>query len=272
MKKWSGGVMIMALAMILIFRYSLVGKQPQKQSTYNFFHYHPENDTLTKDSEFVMPSEVKVKTVPKQSAKLSKKPRLVNVKGLDQLFSSHNISQEGSKALLLWAYMRPLLSRSDALPETAQGVKEAAVAWKDLVVSIVEEEKASEFSYNNRPENKTCPFSVNTLDKLVFGEGVILQFPCGLVEDSSISMLGIPDGPSRSFQIELLGLTLSGDSKPPVILHYNVSLPGDNMTDEPFIVQNTWTMELGWGKEERCPAHSSANSLKGIFCSILFFQ
>ncbi|XP_048320794.1 hydroxyproline O-galactosyltransferase GALT3 [Ziziphus jujuba] len=268
MKKWSGGVMILALAMILIFRYSLVGRQPQKQSAYSFFHYHPENDALTKDdSEFIMPSEIRVKTVPKPKPKLkpstkpSKKPHLVNVQGLDQLYNSHNMSQQDSKALLVWAYMRPLLSRSDALPETAQGVKEASVAWKDLV-SIIEEEKASDFSSSNGPENKNCPSSVNTLDKSVLGDGAILQFPCGLIEDSSISMLGIPDGPSGSFLIELIGSTLSGDSEPPIILHYNVSLPGNNMTEEPFIVQSTWTKELGWGKEERCPAHRSANSLK----------
>ncbi|KAF3456419.1 hypothetical protein FNV43_RR01069 [Rhamnella rubrinervis] len=201
MKKWSGGVMIMALAMILIFSFSLVGKQPQKQSTYNFFHYHPENDSLTRDSGFIMPSnsEVKVKTVPKPSTKLSTKPHLVNVEGLSLLYDSHNISQGDSKPLLVWAYMRPLLSRSDALSETAQGVKEASVAWTDLM-STIEEQKASEFN--------------------------------------------------------------NSESKPPVILHYNVNLPGDNMTEEPFIVENTWNAELGWGKEERCPAHRSANNVR----------
>lgn len=265
--------MILALATILIFSYSLIGKQPQKQSTYNFFHYHPENDSLTKGSESIMSSElpVKVKTVPKPLTKPWKKPHLVNVQGLNQLYHLYNISQgEGdSKPLLLWAYMHPLLSRSDAMPETAQGVKEASVAWADLM-STLEEQKASEFSGNrNPPENKTCPFSVDTPAKSALGDGVILQLPCGLVEDSSISILGIPEGPSGSFQIDLLGSQLSGESKPPVILHYNVSLPGDNMTQEPFIVQNTWSPEIGWGKEERCPAHTFANNLRGIFDSII---
>ncbi|VVA28419.1 PREDICTED: beta-1 3-galactosyltransferase [Prunus dulcis] len=256
MKKWSGGLFIIALAMILVFRYCSIvkiepPKQSRKQSASDFFGNHPTNDS------FITSSEIKVK----KEAESYKKPHFIEVDGPNELFASHDIFKEGSRALLVWPHMRPLLSRSDSLPETAQGVKEASLAWKDLL-SAIEKDKASKLSKSNSQEDKNCPFSVSTLDKIVSRDGVILEIPCGLVDDSSISLVGIPDGHSRSFQIQLLGSQLAGEPEPPIILHYNVSLPGDNMTEEPFVVQNIWTHELGWGKEERCPSHRSANNLK----------
>lgn len=256
MKKWSGGLFIIALAMILVFRYCSIvkiepPKQWRKQSASDFFGNHPTNDS------FITSSEIKVK----KEAESYKKPHFIEVDGPNELFASHDIFKEGSRALLVWPHMRPLLSRSDALPETAQGVQEASMAWKDLL-SAIDKDKASKLSKSDSQENKNCPFSVSTLDKIVSRDGVILEIPCGLIDDSSISLVGIPDGHSRSFQIQLLGSQLAGEPEPPIILHYNVSLPGDNMTEEPFVVQNIWTHELGWGKEERCPSHRSANNLK----------
>ncbi|XP_021807772.1 hydroxyproline O-galactosyltransferase GALT3 [Prunus avium] len=256
MKKWSGGLLIIALAMILVFRYCSIvkiepPKQSPKQSASDFFGNHPTNDS------FITSSEIKVK----KEAESYKKPHFIEVDGPNELFASHDIFKEGSRALLVWPHMRPLLSRSDALPETAQGVKEASMAWKDLL-SAIDKDKASKLSKSDSQEDKNCPFSVSTFDKIVSRDGVILEIPCGLIDDSSISLVGIPDGHSRSFQIQLLGSQLAGEPEPPIILHYNVSLPGDNMTEEPFVVQNIWTHDLGWGKEERCPSHRSANNLK----------
>ncbi|XP_031253001.1 hydroxyproline O-galactosyltransferase GALT3 [Pistacia vera] len=262
LKNWSGGLLIIALAIVLFFSYSFIGigtqpqkqdenqnqKQKQKQSADDFFRYHPGNESDTR------------REVKKAPPVVPRKPYIVNVEGLGDLYAKNNISEEEAKPLLTWARMRLLLSRSDALSETAQGIKEAAVAWKDLLLTI-EKEKASKFN-GSGDEVKNCAFSVSKLDEKLSRNGTVLELPCGLVEDSSITVVGIPDGRYRSFQIELIGSQLSGESKPPVILHYNVSLPGDNMTEEPFIIQNTWTTELGWGKEERCPAHGSADTLK----------
>ncbi|XP_023910680.2 LOW QUALITY PROTEIN: hydroxyproline O-galactosyltransferase GALT3 [Quercus suber] len=257
MKKWSGGMCIVALAVILVLRYSLIGIQPQKQSAYDFFRNHPTSDPQMKDSGTIKSSKMEVKKV----SKLLKKPPLKDIEGLSDLYASKNISEEESKALLVWAHMRMLLSRSDTFPETVDGVKEASIAWKGLL-STIEKEKASKFSYSNNSDDKNCPYSVSTLDKTAMSDGVILELPCGLVGDSSITLVGIPNGQNGSFQIELVGSQLSGEPTPPINLHFNVSLPGDNMTEEPFIVQNTWTSEAGWGKEERCPAHGSANIIK----------
>uniref|UniRef100_A0A5B7BZN1 Putative beta-1,3-galactosyltransferase 16 n=1 Tax=Davidia involucrata TaxID=16924 RepID=A0A5B7BZN1_DAVIN len=262
MKKWSGGVLIIVLATILVLRYSFMGNQPKRQSAYDFFNNHPTNDSGLKGGDQVESSEKKVK---KLKSTMKKRPHLIDVKGLNDLYTLGNISEEESKSLLVSAQMHPLLSRSDALPETAQGIKEAAIAWKELL-STIEQNKASKFgnvsNNNNIQEDKDCPYSVSTFNMTISSSGSVLQIPCGLVEDSSITVIGIPDGQQRSFQIELLGSQLPEEPKPPIILHYNVYLPGDNLTEQPVIVQNTWTNELSWGKEERCPDHGSTNILK----------
>ncbi|XP_018814250.2 hydroxyproline O-galactosyltransferase GALT3 isoform X2 [Juglans regia] len=257
MKKWFGGMFVLALVMILVLRYSLMGIQPKKQSAYSFFKNHPANESQKKDSGSIRSSEMQVKKVAKPSIKTP----LVNIEGLSDLYSSKNLSEKESKALLVWAHLRTLLSRSDALPGTAEGVKEASIAWNDLS-STIEKEKSSKYSNTNGSKDRNCPYSVSILDQTALNGVVILEIPCGLVEDSSITLVGIPDGHHGSFQIELVGSQLSAEPTPPIILHFNVSLPGDNMTEEPFIVQNTWTSEAGWGKEEKCPARRSVNIVK----------
>lgn len=262
MKKWSGGLLILALASILFLRYCFMGKkQPQKRSSYDFFNNHPPDDyDIIRDNDEVDLSQTTTKIL---QINVKKKPHLIDIKGLRDLYSPKNISSKESKAFLVWAQMRSLLSRSDALPETAQGIKEAAIAWKELL-SVIEKEKASKFYETNNKEHKDCPYSISAFNTTISSSGSVLQIPCGLVEDSSITVIGIPDGHRGTFQIKLVGSQFTEEATPPVILHYNVSLPGDNLTEEPVIVQNTWTNELGWGKEERCPDHGSFNALKGI--------
>ncbi|CAL5199051.1 unnamed protein product [Lathyrus oleraceus] len=260
MKKWYGGLLIMALGMTLFLLYSLKGIQPQKQSTkqsaYSFFNNNsPPNDSIEGSSNVEAASfDADLKKMPKPT----KMPHLVHVAGLDDLYDMKNLSEGEMNVVLAWTHLRSLLSRSDALPETAQGVKEASVAWKELL-STIENDKASKMSKIDRPENQNCPFSVTTLGKTVADSGVTLSLPCGLIIDSSITLIGIPNEQNSSFQIDLAGQELEEEPYPPIILHYNVSLPGENMTEEPYIVQNTWTNDFGWGKEERCPARGSAN-------------
>ncbi|KAK4265960.1 hypothetical protein QN277_026943 [Acacia crassicarpa] len=257
MKKWYGGLLIIALGMMLILLYSPFRMQQHKsvkQSDYSFFNNHPPNDSTVRNNPIVNSSHVEVKETPKPT----KRPHSINVQGLDDLCNMKNFSEGELKAMLVWTPLCSLLSRSDALPETAQGVKEASVAWKELL-STIEKQKASRISEIDSPENQTCPLSVTMLGKTVANSGIILEIPCGLVVDSSITLIGIPIGQNGSFQIDLVGQQIEEDPNPPIILHYNVSLPGENLTEDPFIVQNTWTNEHGWGKEEKCPAHGSAN-------------
>ncbi|TYJ45548.1 hypothetical protein E1A91_A02G064500v1 [Gossypium mustelinum] len=260
MKKWYGGVLILVLAIVMVFSYSLRETQrPQpkkKQSAYDFFNNHPPIDSHRKGND-----SFKLPKVEAKKPSLIQKPKLINVEGLDKLYAPRNVSEQESNVLLLWPHLHLLFSRSDALPETGQGIKEAAKAWKELL-ALIEEEKTTKLSNNIRLKEKNCPFSVCSPDNALFSGGNILELPCGLVEDSSITLIGTPNGSYRSFEIDLVGSNFSEEPKPPIVLHYNVSVAGDNMTEEPFIAQNTWTNELGWGKEEKCPSHVSSNNLK----------
>lgn len=264
MKKWSGGMLIVALATILVVRYSLVGNKVikrQKQSAYDFFrNHHPSDKSRVKDNGSLPPFQNKVTALKNRP---SEKPTLVNFKGLDDLYGFRNISVEKHKYLLAWGQMRKLLSRSDALPETAKGIYEASVAWKDFS-AILHNKEASQASIVNISEDRNCPPFVSRFRKTNSSNVTFLELPCGLIEDSSVTLVAIPHGGQGSFHIDLIGSRISREADAPIVLHYNVSLPGENMTEEPFVVQNTWTDEFGWGKEERCPAHGSVNSLKGF--------
>lgn len=257
----------MALGMMFLLLYRLKRIQPQKQSVkqsaYSFFNNHSPNDTINGSNNLpINPLDVKLQ-------KPTKRAHLVHVTGLDILYDMKNLSEGEMNAVLAWTYLRSLLSRSDALSETAQGIKEASVAWKELLLTV-EKNKASKISKLNNSENRNCPYSVTTLGKTVEDSRVTLDLPCGLVVDSSITLIGIPNGQqNRSFQIDLAGQELEGEPYPPIILHYNVSFPAENMTEESYIVQNSWTNDFGWGKKERCPARGSANIEKGIFSMTL---
>ncbi|KAI3979695.1 hypothetical protein MKX01_013790, partial [Papaver californicum] len=82
----------------------------------------------------------------------------------------------------------------------------------------------------------------------------------GLVQGSYVTIIGIPSGIPGNFWIDLTGSPLPLEPDPPVVLHFNVRLHGDKITDNPVIVQNTWTLAHDWGEEERCPSPVSDNN------------
>lgn len=265
MKKWSGGTLILFLSFILVVRYTYFGSQPPKQikqSAYDFFRNHPTNDSQTQEiSSIPRSSKINVTEVEK----IKEKPRLIDVEGLSDLYSSVNTSNEDMKSFATWTQLHTVLLRSDGLPETGKGVKEANVAWRELL-SIIKREKSSKSKGDGGNVNSTpeinCPFSVSTFDEPVNSSRRLLELPCGLIEDSSVTLIGIPNGRNRSFQIELEGARFQHEQKPPIILHYKVYLPKENSTKIPVIVQNTWTNEVGWGKEEKCPGGRSTNYIQ----------
>ncbi|KAI3834069.1 hypothetical protein MKX03_035865 [Papaver bracteatum] len=257
MRKWSGGLLIIALASILLIRYSLVTKDSvnKHSAAYDFFNNHPTNASITIKSS-------RPRLIPNDA----KRADVINVYGLSELFSPTDISKEEAKVLDVWIHMRTILSRSDYLPETTQGIIEASIAWKELL-STLGEQKASRLMVNSGSsshveDNKNCSFSVSMENDSVLRYGSSLQFPCGLVEDSSITVVGFPNGLNRSFQIELIGSKLKDEIQPPVVLHYEVSLPRDELKEDPVITQNAWTAGSGWGKDEKCPAHHSISNLE----------
>lgn len=253
MKKWTGGVLIIALALILFLSYSLIGKSEssKKQSAYDFFNPQPvkAEDPDPNANAAVEPTGTKAERLHTTTGP---KPQLRDLQELDDLYSlSKNLSREDPSALLAWGQMQFIFPRSDALPETDQGIKEALVMCEHLLL-MIDKDKASKLG--DATMARHCPRFVSTSNTTLLKNENSLEIPCGLVEDSSVTVIGIPETRQDSFQIELIGSEIEG-LKPPVVLQYNVLLPGENLTKESVIIQNAWTQESGWGKEERCPDH-----------------
>lgn len=274
MKKWSGGTLILALALVLILRYGLRESPPQRKSTYVFFNDNSIAANFpTRDGVI---SDIRANQLPESLSHSNARPHLLLLEGVESLYdTTTGIPPDVSAVILLWASMGELISRSDSLPGTAQGVKEAAIAWKHLLRSI-EEQKTAEATIANigkrTDEDFKCPFSLTAFDisSLNNNGSSILEVPCGLVQDSSVTVVGIPGGNSATFVIDLLGSSFPGHTDPDIILRYNVTFKNDNEAGHPIIVQNTWTSQQGWGAEERCPSHGSSFSVKGMVASLLW--
>ncbi|OMO79300.1 hypothetical protein CCACVL1_13776 [Corchorus capsularis] len=130
-------------------------------------------------------------------------------------------------------------------------------------VAKKQQSEGNQSSVDQNAKEKQCPHFLNKMNDANFGNGGYkLNIPCGLIQGSAITIIGIPDGLLGSFRIDLTGEQIEGEPNPPIVLHYNVRLNGDKVTDEPVIVQNTWTAAHDWGEEERCPSTGQGNNKK----------
>ncbi|KAL2349237.1 hypothetical protein Fmac_003237 [Flemingia macrophylla] len=173
---------------------------------------------------------------------------------VSSLFAGSNFSKEEQQALQTWNQLNHLIDHTQGLPNAAEAIKEAASAWNSLISSN-EEQKQGHANESSRTKEKQCPHFLNKMNSTELGNSNYkLQFPCGLTQGSSVSIIGIPNGLLGNFRIDLTGEPLPGEPDPPIILHYNVRLHGDKITEDPVIVQNTWTIAHDWGEEDRCPS------------------
>ncbi|XP_027359918.1 beta-1,3-galactosyltransferase GALT1 [Abrus precatorius] len=176
---------------------------------------------------------------------------------VSSLFAGSNFSKEEIQALQTWNQLKHLIDHAQGLPNAAEAIKEAAGAWNSLISSI-EEQRQGHANDSSRTKEKQCPHFLNKMNSTELGNSSYkLQVPCGLTQGSSITVIGIPNGLLGNFRIDLTGEPLPGEPDPPIILHYNVRLHGDKVTEDPVIVQNTWTIAHDWGEEERCPSPNS---------------
>jgi beta-1,3-galactosyltransferase len=166
-----------------------------------------------------------------------------------------------------------LIDHAQVLSNGVEAIKEAGNAWSSLMASIEEERLGyTNESSNRRVKEKQCPHFLNIMNATEHdNSGYKLWLPCGLTQGSSITIIGIPDGLLGNFRIDLTGEELPGEPDPPIILHYNVRLHGDKITEDPVIVQNTWTVAHDWGEEERCPSPSPEKIKKGTNIYHIFF-
>ncbi|ONK78787.1 uncharacterized protein A4U43_C02F22430 [Asparagus officinalis] len=146
MKKWTGGTLILILTLTLFLRYSLPPSLP----------------------------------LPKIKALVPSSPPLPGLSELITPKFTHHLTPNPN---LIWPHILPLLSRPDALPATADAVKEASIAWRDLMASV----RAGKDADLSPEKGKACPFSVR-------GNGSGVEIPCGLVQDSAVTVVGVPVG------------------------------------------------------------------------------
>ncbi|EYU28764.1 hypothetical protein ABFS82_12G101200 [Erythranthe guttata] len=179
------------------------------------------------------------------------------------LFAPRNLSKEEQSSLQTWNRLRNLVTHAQGLPNAAEAIKEAGAAWKNLINSVEEEKRQSNGSLLKIGKEKQCPHFLSKMNASeVEDDGFKLKIPCGLTQGSSITFIGIPNGLLGNFRVDLTGEPLPGEPDPPIILHYNVRLHGDKVTEDPVIVQNTWTIAHDWGEEDRCPTPDRENLKK----------
>lgn len=253
MKKWYGGVLITSLLMFLVLGYCVMRK-PVKESYVTSSVYF----NMTNPLEWINAMAPPAAHQPEKITQVISAEIVVS-----DLFIKRNLLAQEQQSLSTWYQLKRLVTHDQVLPNAIEAVKEASVAWNNLMNAVEREKLDANDSSVKTGKQKQCPHflsKTNTTD--IDASGFKLRFPCGLTQGSSITIIGIPNGLLGNFRMDLTGEPLPGEPDPPVILHYNVRLHGDKITEDPVIVQNTWTIGHDWGEEERCPLPSDEKSKK----------
>ncbi|KAL2226143.1 beta-1,3-galactosyltransferase GALT1 [Sesamum indicum] len=245
MKKWYGGVLTTSFLMLLVLGYYII-KNPINE---NYFT-SPLNFNGTNPLEWINAGAPPALSNPQITHQVVSAEAIVA-----EFFTQRNLSKEEQSSLQTWNRLKHLVTHAQGLPNAVEAIKEAGAAWKNLITSIEEEKLQSNGSLPKRGKEKQCPHFLSKMNASELGDnGFKLRVPCGLTQGSSITFIGIPNGLLGDFRVDLTGEPLPGEPDPPIILHYNVRLHGDKITEDPVIVQNTWTIAHDWGEEERCPS------------------
>jgi beta-1,3-galactosyltransferase len=266
MKKWYAGVMVASIFMLLMLRYTIKQNPTGKISltgsvsinTTNPFEWVNTNplewisSTATRD---VKSHQIETQVIPADNL-------------TSNLFVQRNLTKEERNSLLTWNELKHLINHSQVLPNSIGAVKEASHAWNGLMTAVEEEKLHANDSTSGKVKEKQCPHYLKRMKDLELNDSDFrLGVPCGLTQGSSVTIIGIPNGLLGNFRIDLTGEHIPGEPDPPIILHYNVRLHGDQVTEDPVIVQNTWTAAHDWGEEDRCPPSETNSNKKGDFHS-----
>ncbi|KAL3501423.1 hypothetical protein ACH5RR_035872 [Cinchona calisaya] len=254
MKKWYSGVFSTSLLMLVVLGYYVM-KSP------------------IKENNLTSPISVFNATNPLEWINAGATPVVQNTENTSQvisadilvsdLFIKRNISNEEQQSLHTWNHLRHLVSHDQVLPHALEATKEAGVAWKNLLASVEHDKLHMNESSEGKGKEKQCPHYLSKMNATELDDNSFrFRVPCGLTQGSSITFIGIPNGLLGNFRIDLTGEALPGEPDPPIILHYNVRLQGDQITEDPVIVQNTWTIAHDWGEEDRCPSPTPEKNRK----------
>ncbi|RWW63144.1 hypothetical protein BHE74_00029694 [Ensete ventricosum] len=251
MKKWSGAVILVFLFTLLILRYGILENPLAERLLPS-----PLSRNSSEPLDWLNSGLPAIQNPGNGS-------RVVSANAIvSRLFAPRNLSDAEQQSLQTWNHLDRLINYSNHLPQAMEAIREAGSAWEDLMA--VFEDKKLNRSTQQKVKEKQCPYSIKKMNITEFGNDTFkLKLPCGLVQGSSITLIGTPGGLLGNFQIDLIGTALPGEPDPPIIFHYNVRLHGDKLTEDPVIVQNTWSVANDWGAEERCPSDIHPTSKKG---------
>ncbi|KAI5059483.1 hypothetical protein GOP47_0025802 [Adiantum capillus-veneris] len=257
MKIWLGGFMLLFVFMVILLRFRVL-EGPLMRPYLDMLENQPSlffSSNNSAQGKLHLDAEESSTTIePPKQIETAKDPPII------RLVLSHVKHSAEASVLSLWKHLSPVLSRSDCFPEAKRGMEESENNWREMIEEHVIESLHKGHGFVNRTSEKQCPYSHSSVNQtFVDGLDAELEIPCGLVVDSSITIVGMPWGAEMNFAIELLGPKLPGEPEPSVVLHFNARLQGDRITDEPVIVQNTWSKEHDWGDEERCPNSESVS-------------
>ncbi|KAL7091405.1 hypothetical protein ACP275_12G103800 [Erythranthe tilingii] len=253
MKKWYGGVLTASFLMLFLLGYYVI-RNPINESYFTSSVIFNATNPL----EWINSAAPPALPNPENTSQVISTEAIAS-----NFFAPRNLSKEEQSSLQTWNRLRNLVTHAQGLPNAAEAIKEAGAAWKNLINSVEEEKRQSNGSLLKRGKEKQCPHFLSKMNASeVEEDGFKLRIPCGLTQGSSITFIGIPNGLLGNFRVDLTGEPLPGEPDPPIILHYNVRLHGDKVTEDPVIVQNTWTIAHDWGEEDRCPTPDRENIKK----------
>ncbi|CAI9779303.1 unnamed protein product [Fraxinus pennsylvanica] len=114
---------------------------------------------------------------------------------VSDLFAQRNLSNEEQQSLHTWNHLKQLITHAKMLPNALEAIKEARVAWNNLMTSFKEEKLHVNGSALKRGKEKQCPHFLSKMNASKLDDnGFELRLPCGLTQGSSITFIGIPNG------------------------------------------------------------------------------
>ncbi|GJM85972.1 hypothetical protein PR202_ga01785 [Eleusine coracana subsp. coracana] len=240
-KKFTVCVLV-ALFSLLIVRHLIVTSSGAGTSWYQIFHANPMEWLKSPLAE---QENITVVMVASAATDASTSNSL----------ESGNFSPESLQWLDTWNQLTQLANITNGLPHASKAISDARIVWENLITSV------QNASSPHRQEDRLCPYSIRSMNaSKLETEAFTVDIPCGLIVGSSVTLIGTPGSLSGNFWIDLIGIALPGESEKPIVLHYNVRLTGDKITQDPVIVQSTFTGSNGWGSEDRCPCTNCDNA------------
>lgn len=150
MKKWYGGVLTTSLLMFLVLGYCVMRK-PVKESYVTSSVYF----NMTNPLEWINAMAPPAAHQPEKITQVISAEIVVS-----DLFIKRNLSAQEQQSLSTWYQLKRLVTHDRVLPNAIEAVKEASVAWNNLM-SAVEREKldANDSSVKKENRNNALIFS-----------------------------------------------------------------------------------------------------------------